>query len=304
MAAPGERGLLLRGAQRGATHKICTSQWFHKVQVTPAPFVKPPLSQPCILVIIIISTLTVSIMGTLIIECTPTRTLLWFGHGYCHHRVHTNTNGSIAWAWMLLSSSALEHERYYGLGMDALVTVLLEHERHYGWDMDALNIECTRTRTFFWLGHGCSYHGVHSNAIVILVWAWMLSSLSALENNRCYGSDMDALKIKCIRTRSLLWFGHGCWLSSSSALENDRHYGSGMGALVDVCSWNANVIMVWTWMLLSSMHSNTNVIMVWTWMLLSSSALEHERYYGLDIDALVRVCCWKRHKIADASDDG
>ena len=216
MAAPGERGLLLGGAQRGATHKMCTSRWFHKVQVTPAPFVKPPLSQPCILVIIIISTLTVSIMGSII--------------------------------WMLLSSSALQHE-HYRLGMDTVI------------------IECVRTRTEVSLGHGCSQHRVHLNTNVLLAWAWMLSSLSAIENNRGYGSDMDALKIKCIRTRLLLWFGHGCWLSSSSVLKNDRYYGSGMGALVNVCSWNANIIMVWTWMLSSSMHSNTNVIMVWTWML-------------------------------------
>ena len=38
----------------------------------------------------------------------------------------------------------LEHERYYGLGMDALVIacscdrMLLEHERYYGLGMDAL----------------------------------------------------------------------------------------------------------------------------------------------------------------------
>ena len=68
----------------------------------------------------------------------------------------------------------LEHERYYGLGMDALVTVcswntnviivrhgcsshrmLLEHERSYGLGMDALVTVCS------W------------NTNVIMVWAWI-----------------------------------------------------------------------------------------------------------------------------------
>ena len=56
----------------------------------------------------------------------------------------------------------LEHERYYGLGMDALRPVcscdrmLLEHERYYGLGMDALRPVCS------W------------NTNVIMVWAWML----------------------------------------------------------------------------------------------------------------------------------
>ena len=31
-------------------------------------------------------------------------------------------NVIMVWAWMLWSSDAVKHERYYGLGMDALVT--------------------------------------------------------------------------------------------------------------------------------------------------------------------------------------
>ena len=70
-----------------------------------------------------------------------TRTLLWFGHGCCGER--------------MLS----KHERYYGLGMDALVIVcsgntnvfmvgagnrmLSKHERYYGLGMDALVIVCS-----------------------------------------------------------------------------------------------------------------------------------------------------------------
>ena len=52
----------------------------------------------------------------------------------------------------------LEHERSYGLGMDALVSVImfLEHERSYGLGMDALVTVCS------WDTKG------------ILVWARML----------------------------------------------------------------------------------------------------------------------------------
>ena len=34
-----------------------------------------------------------------------------------------NTNEIMVWAWMLCNGMLLEHERNYGLGMDALVTV-------------------------------------------------------------------------------------------------------------------------------------------------------------------------------------
>ena len=64
----------------------------------------------------------------------------------------------------------LEHERNYGLGMDALEhernygfghgcsgeRMLLEHERNYGLGMDALVSVCSR------------------NTNGIMVWAWML----------------------------------------------------------------------------------------------------------------------------------
>ena len=66
---------------------------------------------------------------------------------------------------------ALEHGCYYGLGMDALLTV------------------CSRTWMLLWFGHGCSGNGMLlymgvvvvcsgkrmlSNMDVIMVWAWML----------------------------------------------------------------------------------------------------------------------------------
>ena len=104
-----------------------------------------------------------------------TRTELWFGHGCSGHRM------------------LLEHERNYGLGMDALVTV-------------------------------CSW-----NTNGIMVWAWMLWSPYALGTRTEYGLGMDARVTVCswntngimvwawmlwspyaLGTRTELWFGHGC----------------------------------------------------------------------------------------------
>ena len=105
-------------------------------------------------------------------------------------------------------------------------------------------------------------------------------------------------------TRTLLWFGHGCF-GQRMLSEHERYYDLRMDALVSVCSRNTNVIMVWAWMLWSAYALG----MVWAWMLWSGYALgtrtllwfghgcfgqgmlsEHERYYGLGMDALVRVC--------------
>ena len=219
------------------------------------------------------------------------------------------------------------HERYYGLGMDALVSVC-------SWNTNAIMVwawmlwsaYALGTRTLLWFGHGCfgqrmlseheRYYGLGMDALVsvcsrntkvIMVWAWMLWSPYALE------------------TRTELRFGHGC--SGQRMLsEYERYYGLRMDALVSVCSRSTKVIMVWAWMLWSAYalgirtllwfghgcfgHSvcsrNTNVIMVWAWMLWSAYALgtrrllwfahgcfgqrmlsEHEGYYGLGMDALV-----------------
>ena len=88
----------------------------------------------------------------------------------------------------------LEHERYYGLGMDATVTVC-------SWNMKVIMVwawvlwspRALGTRTFSWFGHeGYSYRmllehkrycglGMGAtvpvcswNTNVIMVWAWML----------------------------------------------------------------------------------------------------------------------------------
>ena len=164
-----------------------------------------------------------------------TRTELWFGHGCSDHRM------------------PLEHERYYGLGMDALVIV-------------------------------CSW-----NTNGFMVWAWMLWSSYALG------------------TRMELWFGHGC-SGHRMLLEHEWNYCLGMDALVIICSWNANGIMVWTWMLWSSYALGTRMGL---WfghgcsghcMLLEHKRnyghgcsghrmlLEHKENHGLGVDDLVTVC--------------
>ena len=123
--------------------------------------------------------------------------------------------------------------------------MLLEHERNYGLGMDALVIVCSWNRN------------------VIMVWAWMLWSSYApgtrtelccghgcsdhrmlLEHARNHGLGMDALSSYALGTGTLLGCGHGssvhCML-----LEHERNYGLGMDALAIVCPWNRSVIMVW-----------------------------------------------------------
>ena len=72
-----------------------------------------------------------------------TRTEIWFEHGYSGQRM------------------LLEHEWNYGLGMDALVSVLI------------------KTRTELWFGHGCS------------------GQRMLLEHEGNHGLDMDALVSVC-----------------------------------------------------------------------------------------------------------
>ena len=149
-----------------------------------------------------------------------TRTLSWFGHGHSGHHM------------------LLEHERYYGLGMDAVVTV-------------------------------CSW-----NTNVIMVWAWMLWSPYALG------------------TRTLLCFWHGC-CGHRMLLEHERYYAFGMAALATICSWNTNVIMVWAWTLGSPYALGTRTLLWFGHGCCGHRMLlEHERQYGLGMDALVSVCSW------------
>ena len=169
----------------------------------------------------------------------------------------------------------LEHERDYGLGMDALVIVC-------SWNMNEIMVwawmlwssYALGTRTRLWFGHGCSGHR--------MLW----------EHERDFGLGMDALVIVCSGNMNEIMVGHGC--SGHRMLwEHEGDYGLGMDALVIVCSWNMNEILVWAWMLWSSyalgtrrrfsvghgcsaarmLSRSTNQIMVWAWMLWSSYAL-------------------------------
>ena len=297
-----------------------------------------------------------------------TRTRLWFGHGCSGHRM----------LW--------EYERDYGLGMDALVSVCSGNTNEIMvWAWMLWSAYVLGTRTGLWFGHGCSGqrmflgherdYGLGMDALVsvcsgstngILVGAWMLRSSYALgtrtglwfghgcsgqrmlwEHERDYGFGMMLWSAYALGTRTGLWFGHGC-SGQRMFLGHERDYGLGMdAALVSVCSGHTNEIMVWAWMLWSSYalgtrtrlwfghgcsgqrmfseherdyglgmdalvsvcSGNTNGIMVWAWMLRSAYALgtragfwfghgcsgqrmlwEHERDYGLGMDALVSVC--------------
>ena len=103
-----------------------------------------------------------------------------------------------------------KHDRYYGLGMDALVIVCSRNTNAiYGLGMDALVIVCSR------------------NTNVIMFRAWMLYSYISY----------------ALKTRPLLWFGHGC--SSYRILsKSERYHGLGMDAVASVGSPNTYDIMV------------------------------------------------------------
>ena len=104
-----------------------------------------------------------------------------------------------------------------------------------------------------------------------MVWARMLWSSYALQ------------------TRTLSWFGHGC-SGHRMLFERERYHGLSTDALVIVCSSKTNVIMVWTWTLWSSYALRTQTL---SWFGHGCSGhrmlLEHERYHGLGMDALVIV---------------
>ena len=153
---------------------------------------------------------------------------LWLGHGCFGQR--------------MLS----EHVHYYGLRMDALVSVCSRNTNVIMvcawmlWSAYALG-----TRTLLWFEHGCLVSVCSRNTNVIMVCAWMLWSAYALG------------------TRMLFWFTHGCF-GQRMLSEHERYYGLSMDALVSVCSRNTHVIMVWAWMLWSADALGTRTIL---WML-------------------------------------
>ena len=94
--------------------------------------------------------------------------------------MQSNLNVIMVSAWMLGDRMLSEHERYYGLGMDALVTM-------------------------------CSW-----NTNVVLVWAWMRGERRLLEHEgtRKLLSMVWAWMLwtaaGALGTRPLLWFGQRC----------------------------------------------------------------------------------------------
>ena len=164
------------------------------------------------------------------------------------------------------NGTLLEHERYHGLGMDALATVC-------SWNTNVIMLwawaqwqpYALGTRTLSCFGHGCSgnpmllgherYHGLGTGAVAT-VCSW---------NTNVIMLGMDALATICswnanvimvwawaqwqpyaLGTRTLSCFGHGC-SGNRMLLEHERYHGLGMDALATLCSWNTNVIMIWAW---------------------------------------------------------
>ena len=121
--------------------------------------------------------------------------------------------------------------------------MLSEHERYYGLGMDALVIVCSWSTN------------------VNMVWAWMLWSSYALGTRALswLGHGCSAGSSYAPRTRTLSWFGHGC-SGHRMLLEHERDHGLGMDALVIVCSRSTNVNMVWARMLGSSYALGTRAL--------------------------------------------
>ena len=230
----------------------------------------------------------------------------------------------------------VDHERYYGLSMDALVTVC-------SWTTNVIMVwawmhwsPCARgPRTLLWFEHGCTGHRV------------------LVDHERYHDLGMDALVTVCSWTtnvivvwarmhwspcargpRTLLWVGHGC-TGHLVFVDHERYYGLSMDALVTVCSWTTNVIMAWACMhwspcvrgprtllwcghgctghrvlvdheryygvgmdaLVTVCSWTTNVIMGWAWSTGHRVLVDHERYYGVGKDALVTVCSWTTNVI-------
>ena len=74
-------------------------------------------------------------------------------------------------------------------------------------------------------------------------------------------------------------------------LKHERYYVLGMDALVSRCSRKTKVTMLWAWILWLAGALGTRALL---WFGHGCSGyhmlLEHERYYALDMDALVSGC--------------
>ena len=133
-----------------------------------------------------------------------------------------NMNEIMVWAWMLWSSYALgpQTRLWFGHGCFGH-RMLWEHERDYGLGMDALVIVCSGNMNEITMGMDALVIVGSGNMNEIMVWAWMLWSSYALG------------------TQTRLWFEHGC--SGHRRLwEHERDSGLGMDALVIVGSGNVS----------------------------------------------------------------
>ena len=251
-----------------------------------------------------------------------TRTLSCFGHGRIakpvlleHERYHglgmgasatvcsRNTNVIMLWAWPHCQACALgtgtlswfghgrignrmlsEHERYHGLGMDALATVCSRNTNVIMvWAWAHRQPYALGTRTLSWFGHGCS------------------GNRMLLEQERYHGLGMDALATVCSWNRNVIMVW--AWMlwqpyALGTRTEHERYHALGMAALPSLCSWNTNVIMVWAWAHRQPYALGTRTL---SWFGHGCSGnrmlLEHERYHGLGMDALATVCSWNRNVI-------
>ena len=78
------------------------------------------------------------LLSSLCLYAFETRTFLWSGHGTTGYRM------------------LLEHERYQGLGMDALLLALTRTNLRFGHGCAASRMLLERTRTDLWSGHRCA----------------------------------------------------------------------------------------------------------------------------------------------------
>ena len=85
--------------------------------------------------------------------------------------MQSNMNVTMVWAWMLWSSDAVKHERYYG----------------WAWNSGhPMQSKMNATMDWAWM--------------LRTIWAWMLWSSDA-DEHECYnGLGMDALVIGCSPT--------------------------------------------------------------------------------------------------------
>ena len=144
-----------------------------------------------------------------------------------------------------------EHERYCGLGMNALVCI-------YSGNRNVIMFE-----------HGCSGCRMH----------W--------EHERYCGLGMNALVIMCSGNTNVIYYGLGMDALGTvcSGNMNVINYGSGMNALVIGCTRNTNVSIP-----LPQTPQPQSSETLQNRVRKCPRLLKHERCYGLSMDALVIRC--------------